>query len=182
MITVRRSAATGLLAAACVTWAALPLAGAGGIGPVLLAAAAGCAALATARLATAAVPTRRDTFAGPAVRAGRALVRLLRGLPWAEGLVIAALVLEARHPSRPWHTGLLGAALLSYLLAIHLAETGAEARAVRGQVPLIAAGLGLLALAVGAAALPAGQGTTADWMIALAAFLAVVAAGLALPV
>jgi hypothetical protein len=53
---------------------------------------------------------------------------------------------------------------------------------LRPQVPLIAAGLGLLALAAGAAYLPAATGSTADLMAVLAALAAVVVGGLALPV
>jgi hypothetical protein len=91
------------------------------------------------------------------------------------------LVLEALHRSPPWHTGLLGAALLAYLFATHLAETQARPSVLRPQAPLIAAGLGLLALAVGAATLPAGTGSTADLIAVLAALAAVVVGGLALP-
>jgi len=104
----------------------------------------------------------------------------VRGTPWAEGLVIATLVLEALHHSRPWHTGLLGAALLAYLLAVHLAESRARLAVLRPQAPLLAAGVGLLALAVGAAMLPATTGSAADLMAILAALAAVAAGGLAL--
>ena len=79
---------------------------------------------------------------------------MLRGLPWAEGLIIAVLALEALHSSRPWHTALLGVALLAYVVAAHLAQARTRPAALAGQLPVIAAGLGLLALAVGAAALP----------------------------
>ena len=67
-------------------------------------------------------------------------------------------MLEALHRSRAWHTGLLGAALLAYLFAVHLAESRARLAVLRPQAPLIAAGLGLLALAAGAAALPPAPG------------------------
>jgi len=53
---------------------------------------------------------------------------------------------------------------------------------LRPQAPLIASGLGLLALAVGAAALPAETGSTADLMAVLAALAAVAVGGLVLPV
>jgi hypothetical protein len=92
------------------------------------------------------------------------------------------LVLEGLHRSRPWHTGLLGAALLAYLLAVHLAESRARLAVLRPQAPLIAAGLGLLALAAGAAALPAETGSAASLMAVLAALAAVVVAGLVVPV
>ena len=78
--------------------------------------------------------------------------------------------------SRPWHTGLLGAALLAYLFAVHLAESRAGLAVLRPQAPLIAAGLGLLALAAGAATLPAATGTAADLMAVLAALAAVAVA------
>jgi hypothetical protein len=48
---------------------------------------------------------------------------------------------------------------------------------------VLAAGLGLLVLATGAALLPsAGSGLTADWLRVLAAAAAIMAAALALPV
>jgi hypothetical protein len=180
MTTARSASAAGLLAAACVAWSATPLT-AGRLGTVMLAAAIACAVLSTARLALGAAPAEPVAFLNPAVRAARSLADLARGLPWAEGLVVAVLVLEALHHSRAWHTGLLGAALLAYLFATHLAETRARPAVLRPQAPLIAAGLGLLALSVGAAALPAGTGSTAGLIAVLAALAAVVVGGLALP-
>ena len=177
----RAAVAATLLAAACVAWSATPLAGAGAAGGALLAAAIVCAAAATARLALGAAPREWAVFGNPVERAGHALADLARGLPWAEGMVIAVLVLEVLHPSRPWHTGLLGAALLAYLFAVHLAESRAGLAVLRPQAPLIAAGLGLLALAAGAASLPAATGSAADLMAVLAALAAVAVAGLALP-
>jgi hypothetical protein len=176
----RSASAAGLLAAACVAWSAVPLT-AGGVGTAVLAAAIACAVLAAARLALGAAPVEPAAFLNPAVRAGRALADLARGLPWAEGMVVAVLVLEALHRSPPWHTGLLGAALLAYLFATHLAETRARLSVLRRQAPLIMAGLGLLALAAGAATLPAGTGSTAELIAVLAALAAIVVGGLALP-
>ena len=95
---------------------------------------------------------------------------------------VAVLVLEALHRSPPWHTGVLGAALLGYLFASHLAESRARPAVLRPQVPLIAAGLGLLALAVGAAALPSGTGSAAEVLALLAAVAAIAVAGLVVPV
>ena len=178
--TVRSASAAALLAAACVAWSAIPLT-AGRAGTAMLAAAIACAVLSAARLALGATPEEPVAFLNPAVRAGRSLADLARGLPWAEGMVVAVLVLEALHRSRPWHTGLLGAALLAYLFATHLAETRARPSVLRPQAPLIAAGLGLLALSVGAAMLPAGTGSTADLIAVLAALAAIVVGGLALP-
>jgi hypothetical protein len=180
-VTAARSAvAAGLLAAGCVAWSAIPLT-AGGAGIALLTTAIACAVFSAARLALGATPVEPVAFLNPVVRAGRSMADLVRVLPWAEGMVVAVLVLEALHRSPPWHTGLLGAALLAYLFATHLAETWARPSVLRPQAPLIAAGLGLLALAVGSAALPAGTGSTADLIVVLAALAAIVVGGLALP-
>jgi hypothetical protein len=184
-VTTRPSAritgAAGLLAAACVTWSAIPLSGTGHVGPVILAAAAACAAASVAQLALGPDPGLSVVYLNPVLSAVRMLASLVRRWPWAEGLVIAALVLEVLHRSRPWHTGLLGVALLAYLLAVHLAESRARLTVLRPQVPLLAAGLGLLALAVGAATLPAVTGSAADLMAMLAALAAIAVGGLALP-
>ena len=176
----RTTGAAGLLAAACVAWPAIPLSGAGRLGPVVLAAAIACAATSVARLALGPDPGEAVVYLNPVLRAARFLAGQVRRLPWAEGLVIAVLILEALHRSRPWHTGLLGAALVAYLLAVHLAESRAGPAVLRPQAPLLAAGLGLLALAVGAAMLPAATGSAADLMAVLAAVAAVAVAGLAL--
>jgi hypothetical protein len=176
----RATAAAGLLAAACVAWAAVPLSGAGRIGPVALAAMTACAAASVAQLALGPDPGDSAVYLNPVLRVLRMLADLLRRWPWAEALVITAIILEALHRSRPWHTGLLGAALLAYLLAVHLAESRARLVVLRPQIPLLAAGLGLLAVAVGAAMLPAVTGSAADLMAILAALAAVVVGGLAL--
>jgi hypothetical protein len=176
----RSASAAGLLAAACVAWSAIPLT-AGDAGTAVLAAAIACAVLSAARLALGATPEEPVAFLNPVVRAGRSLADLARGLPWAEGMVVAVLVLEALHRSWPWHTALLGAALLAYLFATHLAETRARPSVLRPQAPLIAAGLGLLALSAGAAMLPEGAGSTADLIAVLAALATIVVGGLALP-
>jgi len=176
----RSASAATLLAAACVAWSAIPLT-AGGVGTALLAAAIACAVLSAARLALGAAPAEPVAFLNPVVRAARTLADLARVLPWAEGMIVAVLVLEALHRSQAWHTGLLGAALLAYLFATHLAETRGRPSVLRPQAPLIAAGLGLLALAVGAAMIPAGTGSTAALIAVLAALAAIVVGGLALP-
>jgi hypothetical protein len=180
-VTARSVLAAGLLAAACVAWSALPLTG-GGLGLAILAVAIACALLSVFRLALGGGPPSAGDFANPAVRGLRTIANLARSLPWAEVMVVAVLVLEALHRSPPWHTGLLGAAVLAYVFAAHLAESGARASVLRPQVPVIAAGLGLLVLAVGAAMLPAGTGSPAALLIVLAAVAAVVVGGLILPV
>jgi hypothetical protein len=180
-VTARSAIAAGLLAAACVAWSALPLAGRG-LGIAILAVAIACALLSVVRLALRATPAPAVDFANPAVQGLRNLADLVRSLPWAEVLVVAVLVLEALHRSRPWHTGLLGLAVLAYLFATHLAESGARASVLRPQVPAIAAGLGLLVLAVGAAMLPAGTGWPAVLLTVIATVAAVIVGGLILPV
>jgi hypothetical protein len=175
---VRRAAAAGLLGAACVAWSAVPLGGTGGAGTALLVAAAVCTALSTVRLLITAPFHRGDTF-GPVARAGRVLAGMTRGASWPEGAVVTVLVLEALHHSRAWHTAMLGAALLAYLLAVHLGESRSRLAVLRPQVPLLAAGLGLLVLAAGAAALPAATGSAADLMVTLAVLAAVIVGGLA---
>jgi hypothetical protein len=176
----RTAGAAGLLAAACVAWSATPLPAPGGLAAVILAVAVACAALSVIRLLLGAAPGDSLAYLNPVLRAARELADLVRRVPWAEGLVLAVLVLEALHPSRPWHTGLLGVALAGYLLAVHLAESRARPAVLRPQVPLLAAGLGLLALAVAAAMLPAETGTAAELMAVLAAVAAVAVGGLAL--
>jgi hypothetical protein len=178
-VRLKATAAAGLLGAVCVTWAAIPMGGTGGIGTVMLVAAAACAALATIRLMLGA-PGQHGDFLGLAERTGRWLADLVRGASWAEGLVVAALVLEALHRSRPLHTGLLGAALLAYLFAVHLGESRAPLAVLRPQAPVLAAGLGLLVLAVGAAMLPAATGSAASLVVVIVALATVVVCGLAL--
>jgi hypothetical protein len=179
----RTNVATGLLAAAAVGWAAFPMSGAGtGARPVLIAAIS-CAILAAVHLAVRPADENAPvTFAPLVVRAWWQVTALMRAVPWAEGTVVAALALEALHPSRPGHTALLGAALLGYLFGTHLAETGARAGSLRPQLPLIAAGLGLLALAAGAAALPAGSGAASGWLRVLAVAAALIVGVLIIPV
>jgi hypothetical protein len=181
----RPMVAAALLGAACVAWSAYPVQPTGAAGTAILTVAAACLAAGTARLATLGLATPEGTrsFEALPVQLWHATVDALRRLPWAEGAVVGALALEALHRSRPWHTALLGAALLGYLLATHLAESAAAAGVLRRQLPVLAAGLGLLVLATGAALLPsAGAGLTADWLRVLAAAAAITVAALALPV
>jgi hypothetical protein len=177
----RQLAAAGLLAAACCAWAAWPLAGGGQV--LLLVVAGLCATADLARLITAAGPLQRvDTFSDPALRLARWVHGTLSQLPLAEGMALAVLGLELAHPSRPWHTGLLGAALLCYLLAVHLAESGAPARVLRPQLPALAAGLGLLVLGTAAALVPAAApGPASGTLRVLAAIAAIATGALVLP-
>jgi|HubBroStandDraft_1064217.scaffolds.fasta_scaffold500428_2 hypothetical protein len=171
---------TAALTAAVVGWAAVPLRAGFGIKLLLvLTAFAGVANLVQLGLAG----WRAYEHAGD-LTGGRLAARLIAAarLPWAEVMTVGALVLEALHHARPWHTAVLGLALLGYLFAMHLTETGQHRAALRPQLPLLAAGLGLLALATGATALPAASSGLASGLIrSIAIIAAVLAAGLALP-
>jgi hypothetical protein len=176
------------LAAAAVTWAALPMSGGrAGARPVLLAAAA-CAVLSVAQLTAALLASRpgtvrRDTGIYEAALPGfirRAWDGVQTG-PWPQGLIVAVLGLEALHEARPWHTVVLGVVVLAFLLALHLAETTDGPAVLRPQLPLIVAGLALAAVSVGAAALPAVS-SGSGWLTVLAAAAAAVVAALTLPV
>jgi hypothetical protein len=182
----RSAAAAGLLAGVTVAWAALPTSGAAAGERVALIAAICCAVLGTAALAAGSEsgrePDSEASWEPLIVRAWRRVTDTVRTVPWAGGLVLATLALEALHRSRPWHTGLLGIALLAFLITTHLAETGARPGVIAPQLPLLAAGLGLLALAVGAAALPGAQAGLASWSLRVLAVAAALAVGaLALP-
>jgi hypothetical protein len=173
----RAAVAAALLGGACVAWAAIPLTGALS-GLVLTVAAAG-AALSVVRLWLGA-PAGTAGFAGGITRLAERQAALVRVGPWAEVTVVAVLVLAALHHSHPWHTGLLGLALLAYLLAVHLSESRARLAVLRPQIPLLAAGLGLLVLATGAATLPAATGSAAGLQAIVAALAAIAVGGLAL--
>jgi hypothetical protein len=177
-----RLGAAAVLAAGVIAWAASPVSGGGGGTQLALVAAVATGTMSIAQLALAATVAReRDSFAWTE-RLVQQLVTVVRALPWAELMTVAALVLEALHRSRPRHTAVLAVALTGYLLAVHLAETDTGVSALRSQLPLMAAGVGLAALAVGATALPdlpAGPAATALRIGAVV--LAVAAAGLAVP-
>jgi hypothetical protein len=181
-VPARTVTAVALLAAAIVTWSAVPLAGArAGARPALLAAAA-CAILSVLQLAVSDLHIPEPIYDPLLTRAARHVAAIVAAGPWDEAMIVAVLVLEALHRSRPWHTAVLGAALAAFLLAVHCGETGASLRAVRSQLPLLAAGTGLLVLAAGAAALPAlGTGPGSVLLRVLAAIAALIVGGLALP-
>ena len=175
-------AAAALLGAGCVVWAAAPLVHQGWANLALVLAIAGVAAGAL-RLALAGIPQPEDVFLLPvAVRAWLRFLEALRRVPWEEGAVIALVWLEAMHRSRPWHTAVLGAALIAYLLATHLAESDASPGALRPQVRVLAAGAGLLALGAGAGMLHAtGPGAGSALLRLVAAGALIAAAALVLP-
>lgn len=176
-VAARSAFAAALLGAVCVTGAAVPLSGTRTAAVVYVAAA--CAALSTVRLWLGG-PGETAGLAGSLARIGSGLAAMIRAVPWAEATVVAVLAAEALHRSRPWHTALLGAALLAYLLTVHLAESRGRPAVLRPQAPLLAAGLGLMMLAAGAALLPAATGSAAGLMAVLAALAAVAVGALAL--
>ena len=172
----------GLLGAGCVAWAAEPLTHTRY--PTIALALAGLGVAAgVLRLALAGIAVPEDTYLLTAamqfwVRFGR-IVRLV---PWEEGTVIAVLWLEVLHPARPWHTAALGAALIAYLLATHLAESGASPGVFRPQVRVLALGAGLLALGAAAEMVPtAGPGADSAVLRLVAAGALITAAVLVLP-
>jgi hypothetical protein len=175
-------AAAVLLGAGCLIWAALPAAHGGWAGFALTLAIAGVAA-GGLRLALAAVPVPDESYwPSPGVRAWRAFLDAVRQVPWEEGAVIGIAWLEVQHPSRPWHTAVLGAGLIAYLLIAHLAESDAPLATLRPQARVLALGAVLLALGAGAGMLPAaGPGAGSALLRLVAAGALIAAAGLVLP-
>jgi hypothetical protein len=180
--TVAIRAAAGLLGAGCVVWAAAPLVHKGWATLALVLAIAGVAAGAL-RLVLSGVPVPEDAFLLPAsLRAWLRFLEMLRRVPWEEGAVIALVWLEVMHRSRPWPTAVLGAALIAYLLATHLAESDASPAVLRPQARVLAVGAGLLALGAGAGMLPAtGPGPGSALLRLVAAGALIAAAALVLP-
>lgn len=171
-----------VLVALTVAWVTLP--GRAGTWPATLTVVIiALAALCLLELALRGVTISSAVTPATPARLARDAIAILSSVPWVEGFVVAAVALEAAHRVRPWHTAILGIALLACLFAIHLGERGERPGVLRAQLPLIAAGLGLSALAAGASALPglsAGAGTMVIRVVALAS--AVLAAGLLIPV
>ena len=172
-----------LLGAACVAWTAVPPRHTG-LAALALVVSIIAVVAGALRLALADVPQPEDGFFPSApIRAWLTFLAVLRGLPWEEIAVVALLWLEAQHPARPWHTAALGFGLAAYLLAVHIAESGAPAgRLLRRQGKVLLAGACLLALAAGFAMLPAaGPGAGSALLRVLAAAAVVAAAALVLP-
>jgi hypothetical protein len=171
-----------LLGAGCVAWAAEPPVPKGWADFALFLAICFVAAGAL-RLALAGIPVPADSFllALPE-RMILAFLEALRAAPWEEGALIAVVWLEVQHPARPWHTAVLGAALVAYLLAVHLAESGASPRSLRPQLRVLAVGAALLALGAAAGMLPAsGPGAGSALLRLVAAGALIAAAALVLP-
>jgi hypothetical protein len=186
----RAGLAVLLLAAGAVVWAAVPMSGATrGARPALIAAVL-CVALSLIQLASRVAAERPGAEQRAAARSAYssaledAVLRVwyaLTAVHWPEFAVVAVLVLEVLHPSRGWHTAVLGLILVGYLLALHLAESNPGPGILRAQLPLLIAAVGLAVLSAGAGLLPAASAGPA-WLSAIAAVAAVIAAGLALPV
>jgi hypothetical protein len=172
-----------LLGAACVAWTAVPPKHTG-LATLALVVSIIAVVAGALRLALADVPQPEDGFFPSApVRAWLTFLAVLRGLPWEEIAVVALLWLEVQHPARPWHTAALGFGLAAYLLAVHIAESGAPAGPLlRRQAKVLLAGACLLALGAGFAMLPAaGPGAGSALLRVLAAAAVVAAAALVLP-
>lgn len=179
----RTIAAAGLLAAGLIAWAAYPLSTGGAGTRLTLSVSIVAAVLSILQLVLSSARARPQDGFSPADRAIAGIAAVIAIIPWAELLTVAVLVLEAVHPAHPWHTAILGVALLGYLLAVHLGETGAGAGTLRVQLPLLGIGVGTTALAVGVAALPGlPAGTTAALVRAAAVLVAIVVTSLAVPV
>jgi phosphatidylserine synthase len=172
-----------LLGAACVAWTAVPPRHTG-LATLALVVSIIAVVAGALRLALADVPQPEEGFFPSApVRAWLTFLAVLRGLPWEEIAVVALLWLEVQHPARPWHTAALGFGLAAYLLAVHIAESGAPAgRLLRRQAKVLLAGACLLALGAGFAMLPAaGPGAGSALLRVLAAAAVVAAAAFHLP-
>jgi hypothetical protein len=101
---------------------------------------------------------------------------------WESGAVVATVLLEALHRSRPWHTGLLAVAVLCYLLAVQRAESVSPLGLLRQQSRALVVSVALITATTGVAMAPsAGTGTLSAWLEIVAALAAVTAGGLALP-
>jgi MFS family permease len=171
-----------LIGAGCLAWAATPPAHQGWTGFALFVAIVAVAA-GVLRLVLADVPVPEDNYLLPVpLRAGLRFLEILRQVPWEDGALVAILWLEVLHPARPWHTAVLGAGLIAYLLTTHLAESGTSFAALRPQVRVLAIGAALLALGAGAGMLPAlSPGAGSALLRLLAAAALITAAGLVLP-
>jgi hypothetical protein len=178
---VRYIVAVALLGAFCVVWAAVPMKGTGAPGVILLAVATTCVAAGLLRL------VRKDTgqgeryvFPGPFMRFALSANDLLLRAGWETGAAVSVVVLEAVHPSRPWHTGLLAIAVVAYLLAVHRAESVVPAAVFRGQARVMLTSLALVVVVTAIAMVPSSAAQS-GWLEILAALAAMTAGALALP-
>jgi hypothetical protein len=172
-----------LLGAACVAWTATPLVHKG-LAQFALVIAIIAVVAGALRLAFADIAQPEDRYFLPGyLQAWLTFLAMLRTVPWEEIAVVALLWLEIQHTLRPWPTAALGAGLLAYLLATHIAESGAEAiPLLRRHAKLLIVGACLLALGAGFAIIPTtapGAGSAILRVLAAAAVIA--AAALVLP-
>lgn len=183
MATAAPRLAAILLGAACIAWTATPPVHTG-LAATTLAVSIAAVTAGALRLALSDVPQPENEYFLPApVRGWLMFLAALRLLPWEEIAVVALLWLEVQHPARPWHTAWLGAGLTAYVLAVHIAESGASPGGLlRRQARVLIAGACLLALGAGFAMLPAAApGGGATLLRVLAAAAVVAAAALVLP-
>lgn len=172
-----------LLGGACIAWTATPLVRTG-LAQTALAVAIIAVVAGALRLAFADIPQPEDQFFLPGyLRAWLMFLALLRSLAWEETAVVALIWLEVQHPARPWHTAVLGAGLLAYLLATHVAESGAPVSPLlRRHARVLVVGACLLALAAGLATIPAASaGAGSALLRVIAAAAVIVATVLVLP-
>ncbi|MGH3167863.1 MAG: hypothetical protein ACRDN0_18505 [Trebonia sp.] len=172
-----------LLGVACVAWTATPAVNSGWANFTFAISIVAVVAGAL-RLALADVPEPEDQyFLSPALRAWLWFMAVLRVPPWEEIAVVMLVWLEVIHPARPWHTFALGAALVAYLLTVHIAESGAKPRRLlRSHAKVLISGACLMAIGAGTAMLPAGApGAGSALLRVIAAIAVVLAAALVLP-
>lgn len=166
-----------LFGGACVAWTATPLVR--GADPEIALVVAIIAVVAGAlRLAFVDIPQPEEEYFLPMyVQAWLWFLGILRAFAWEEIAVLAVLWLEIQHTARPWHTAALGAGLFAYLLATHIAESGAHASALlRGHFKLLIVGACLLALGAGFAMIPAASAGAGSAILRVIAAVAVIAA------
>jgi hypothetical protein len=181
---VKSIVAVALLGTTCTLWSAIPLDGTGAPGVLLVVVAAICVFAGVLRLVRKdAVRGKPSLFPGVLVSLADGADALLLRLGWETGAALAVVVLETLHHSRPWHTGLLGVAVVCYLLAVNQAEAAVPAGVFRGQAKMLVTSLGLLAMVTGVAMVPSARtGALSGWLEVVAALAAMAAGGLALPV
>lgn len=170
------------LGAASIAWAAVPLRA--GWPSFALTIAAACVAAGSLRLALLEAPEPQEAyFLTLPERTWYRFLFAIRTLAWEEIGCAAMLWLEVLHPSRGWHTAILGAALVAWLLAVHIAESAATAAMLlRRQARVLVLGLCLLALGAAASLLPtASSGAGAVALQILAVIAVTAAAALVLP-
>jgi phosphatidylserine synthase len=174
--------AAALLGTTCTVWAAVPLHGTGAPGTLLLLVAAVCVVAGVLRLARKDTGQReRYIFPGAITAFASSANDLLLRAGWETGATVAVIVLEAMHPSRPWHTGVLAVLVTCYLLAVHQAESAVPAAVFKHQPRVLLVSLALVAVATAVAMVPASAAQS-GWLEVLAALAAMTAGALALPI